>query len=120
MEADEAPGCNKWQIWSDMTYMADMADVSKFSKLFSAEVNSTSAQARNSAFLTLGCLTAAPFALVMLLVGFQFQHHFCHKIMFSGWWRFSVTAGCRLPWREESHSLPRFSGQISNDISFGG
>jgi len=33
------------------------------------EVNSRTSQARNSAFLTLGCLTAAPFALVMLLVG---------------------------------------------------
>ena len=30
----------------------------------------------------------------------------------SGRWRFSVTAGCRLPWREESHPLPCFSGQI--------
>jgi len=33
------------------------------------EASSTSAQARNSAFLTLACLATAPIALVMLLVG---------------------------------------------------
>ena len=33
-------------------------------------MSSRSAQARNSAFLTLACLAAAPFALVMLLVSF--------------------------------------------------
>ena len=44
--------------------------------LFSTEMSSTSAQARNSAFLTLACLAAAPFALVMLLVGFQFNTTF--------------------------------------------
>ena len=37
---------------------------------------------------------------------------FAAKKLISGWWRFSVTAGCRLPWWEKSHSLPRFSGQI--------
>ena len=41
------------------------------------------------------------------------------KTEFLGWWRFTVTAG-ELPWWEESHSLPCFSGQIFNGISFAG
>ena len=43
---------------------------------------------------------------------FNFNQIFGCKKIISGRWRFSVTAGCRLPWWEKSHSLPRFSGQI--------